>query len=392
MKTKHEKITREFILFLDKDENLKKLVEKNIEIAKINNPDKITNPAQSLEELYEFLDWSVKCMPWEVLKNKKYSPLYSAMDQATGYFWYIFDQPLEELKGKGFYYPSLQYLEPIASWIRHYAKSWGRFLSKKQSWNNEYYDILLKNEKFGLSKGWYGDKNIWRTFNEFFSRKLIDKSQRPISSADVVSPADSVPQGFYKIDDNSQLINNDLYIKSAKLTSIEQLLGNSAYKKAFAGGTLTHTFLDMNDYHRYHFPVSGKILEMQKINGANAGGGVTEWNKEKGKYQYFNETGFQMIETRDCVILDTEYGLVAILPIGMSQVCSCNWEKGLKKGKYVAKGDPMGYFLFGGSDIVMIFQSSVQVNSLLKRQGNSFSHILMGEPYCELKLKANALK
>lgn len=70
MKTKHEKITREFILFLDKDENLKKLVEKNIEIAKINNPDKITNPAQSLEELYEFLDWSVKCMPWEVLKNK----------------------------------------------------------------------------------------------------------------------------------------------------------------------------------------------------------------------------------------------------------------------------------------------------------------------------------
>lgn len=170
------------------------------------------------------------------------------------------------------------------------------------------------------------------------------------------------------------------------------MLGNSAYKKAFAGGTLTHTFLDMNDYHSYHFPVSGKILEMQKINGANAGGGVTEWNKEKGKYQYFNETGFQMIETRDCVILDTEYGLVAILPIGMSQVCSCNWEKGLKKGKYVAKGDPMGYFLFGGSDIVMIFQSSIQVNSLLKRQGNSFSHILMGEPYCELKLKANALK
>lgn len=83
MKRKHEKITREFILFLDKDENLKKLAEKNIEIAKINNPDKITNPAQSLEELYEFLDWSVKCMPWEVLKHKRYSSLYSAMDQAT---------------------------------------------------------------------------------------------------------------------------------------------------------------------------------------------------------------------------------------------------------------------------------------------------------------------
>ena len=68
---KHEKITEEFISFLDNDENLKKLVEKNLALAKENNPDKTTNPAQTLNELYEYLDWSVKCMPWKVLKNKK---------------------------------------------------------------------------------------------------------------------------------------------------------------------------------------------------------------------------------------------------------------------------------------------------------------------------------
>ena len=364
---KHEKITKEFISFLEKDENLKKLVQKNLEIAKRNNPNKATNPAQTLEELYDFLDWSVKCLPWECLKNVEYDNLFTAMDQTTGYFWYIFDQPLDELKDKGFYYPSLQYLEPIASWIKKYSKTWGKFLSTKKSWNEEYYNLLCTDEKFGLKKGWYEDKNTWKSFNDFFSRKLIDKSQRPISDADVVAPADSEPKGFYRIDENNFFIN-DVNIKSSNFNSVEQLLGPSCvYKNSFKGGTLTHTFLNMGDYHRYHFPIGGKILEMRKIPGANAGGGITIWNKKLNKYVYYNETGFQMIETRDCIILDTEkFGLVAILPVGMSQVCSCNWEKGLKAKKIVQKGDPMGYFLFGGSDIVMLFQKQIEVQPLTK--------------------------
>ena len=97
--------------------------------------------------------------------------------------------------------------------------------------------------------------------------------------------------------------------------------------------------------------------------------------------------GWQMIETRDCVVLDTEeYGLVAVLPIGMSQICSCNWEEDLAVGSVVEKGDPMGYFLFGGSDIVMVFQSCVDV-SLVCPQGetkDAFQHVLMGEPYAKL--------
>ena len=75
--------------------------------------------------------------------------------------------------------------------------------------------------------------------------------------------------------------------------------------------------------------------------------------------------------------MDTEYGLVAILPIAMSQVSSCNWEDSVKVGAKVEKGDPMGYFLFGGSDIVMIFQEGVSLTLA------SQEHILMGEPYAE---------
>ena len=54
-------------------------------------------------------------------------------------------------------------------------------------------------------------------------------------------------------------------------------------------------------------------------------------------------------------IIETErYGLVAMMPIGMSQICSCNWIKSLHVGLRLNRGDEMGYFLFGGSDIVIL--------------------------------------
>ena len=383
---KHEKITEKFIKMVESDSELKRLLEKNLEIGRKINPDKAYNPAQSLEKLYDFLDWSVKCMPWEVLKGVSYNSLYSRLDQTTGYFWYIFDQPLEELKGRGYYYPTLHYHEPIASFVKDYSKAWGKFLSKRKSWNEEYYNLFKCDKKFGLQEGWYGDKNIWKTFNDFFSRKLADPKFRPIGNADIISPADSLPKGCFKIGDDNRTINT-LELKSANLNSVEDLIGkDSKYCKAFAGGTLTHTFLDIYDYHRYHFPVSGKILELRKIDGANAGGGITEWDEEGKRYVYYNEMGFQMIETRDCVILDTEFGLVAVLPVGMSQICSCNWEKGLKVGKSVNKGDPMGFFQFGGSDIVMIFQKGYKVVDLIPKdnEGN-FKHILACENYANLE-------
>ena len=102
------------------------------------------------------------------------------------------------------------------------------------------------------------------------------------------------------------------------------------------------------------------------------------------RYDYFNETGFQMIETRDCVVLQTQFGLVAVLPVGMSQICSCNFEKNVKVGKYVNKGDPLGYFKFGGSDIVMIFDKNIHLEDLTpKTSSGDFAHILMGEPYAK---------
>ena len=225
---------------------------------------------------------------------------------------------------------------------------------------------------------------------QLLARYLVDPSVRPISDAEVVAPADSTPQGIWQIDENSNLIQKGgVNIKAANFTSIPQLLGlDSKYCDSFSGGTLTHTFLDVNDYHRYHFPVSGKIVELTKIKGTNAAGGITVWDKKNQKYVLIDQVpGWQMIETRDLVVIDTkEYGYVAILPIGMSQICSCNWEKDLKVGDEVKKGEPMGYFLFGGSDICMVFQDKADFDFIPKADKNGkYPHLLMGEAYANLK-------
>jgi phosphatidylserine decarboxylase len=164
----------------------------------------------------------------------------------------------------------------------------------------------------------------------------------------------------------------------------------SAYKNAFANGTLTHTFLDVNDYHRYHFPIDGTVKEVRIIQSDDAAGGITTWDAKTKRYILdANTPGWQNIETRGCVIIETKkYGLVALLPIGMSQVSSVNFEDTVKVGNTVRKGDMLGYFLFGGSDFVLLFQSKVDFKLTVPKESNStYKHILMGEEYGKLRIK-----
>ena len=385
-------ITKDFIAIMDSDPELKALMEKSIEKGVAVNPDRKTNPVQSLDEFYDYLDWCAVCMPWEMIDvSETYPSIYDQIDQSLIYFYYYLDQPLKELEDRGYYYPTVQYCPAIVEWCIKYASSWGEYLSTPESWNDDYFNAVVESGDFGFSEGWYGDENRWKTFNEFFARHLISPDVRPIAETELVAPADSKPQGIWKIDEKGDIIQPEgVLIKSRQFNRVSDLLGpDSIYGDAFAGGTLTHTFLDVNDYHRYHFPVSGTVVEMNKIPAMDAAGGITVWDEESGRYVLQSQViGWQAIETRDSIVLDTDYGLVAIIPVGMSQVSSCNFTEGLSVGDKVDKGDELGYFLFGGSDIVMIFQDGVDVNMVVPEDGNGgYSHVLMGEPYAELTKK-----
>ena len=385
-------ITKDFIAIMDSDPELKALMEKSIEKGVAVNPDRKTNPVQSLDEFYDYLDWCAVCMPWEMIDvSETYPSIYDQIDQSLIYFYYYLDQPLKELEDRGYYYPTVQYCPAIVEWCVRYASSWGEYLSTPESWNDDYFNAVVESGDFGFSEGWYGDENRWKTFNEFFARHLISPDVRPIAETELVAPADSKPQGIWKIDEKGDIIQPEgVLIKSRQFNRVSDLLGpDSSYGDAFAGGTLTHTFLDVNDYHRYHFPVSGTVVEMNKIPAMDAAGGITVWDEESGRYVLQSQViGWQAIETRDSIVLDTDYGLVAIIPVGMSQVSSCNFTEGLSVGDKVDKGDELGYFLFGGSDIVMIFQDGVDVNMVVPEDGKGgYSHVLMGEPYAELTKK-----
>lgn len=384
------KATKELIDLLESDPELKSLLQSSLEKAKEINPDRNTNPAQNLEEYYRFVTWTETSVPWAVIKKEEYPEIFDNIFQGICTFYFLIDQPLPELENKDLVNNSLQYYKPFAKWLTTFSKSWGSYLDTKDSWNDEYYKMALNDPNFGLQNGWYEDPSNWNTFNQFFARYLRSADMRPIASpvidSVVVSFADSEPQGLWAIDSSSILIEKEgVPVKSATIKSISKLIGDdSQYREAFANGTFTHSFLNVNDYHRYHFPLSGTVKEVRIIQGINPTGGQLWWDKENNRYA-FNptaKTGWQSIETRGCVILETaDYGLIALLPIGMAAVGSVNFEENVIPGTKVKKGDMLGHFAFGGSDFIMLFQKNVTfILDVQMQEGNhSYKHILMGE-------------
>ena len=75
---------------------------------------------------------------------------------------------------------------------------------------------------------------------------------------------------------------------------------------------------------------------------------------------------------------------MAVLPIGMGQVSSVNWEPAVKVGYKAKKGEMLGYFLFGGSDCVVLFQKQAKFNHTAPEGGegsysHGYAHIYQGE-------------
>lgn len=373
---------------------VKRLLIASIERARQVNPDRLTNPAQSLEEYYDFVSWAERAIPARLLKERGDATLYQRMDQSLSYLQFIVDQPLSELQGRGYFNNSLLYVEPYSWWYKSFVRSWGAFLNTPESWNDEYLRLAQADGTFGLNRGWYEDPSQWRTFNQFFARRLKSADQRPIAApADgsiVVSPVDGIPEGIWGIDNSSRLVEKSgIPVKTGTVQSVEQLIGGqSRYRGSFTGGTFTHLFLDVGDYHHFHFPLGGIVREVAIIPGQEVPGGRVTWDALNRRYAFdLSIVGWQSLETRGCLILETEeFGLVALLPIGMSPVSSVTFESTLKEGVRVRKGDMMGHFLFGGSDFVMVFQAGYGFTLDARRNDSQgYSHLLMGERLGQLR-------
>ena len=382
----HKPITKKLITLLKKKPELRDMLKASINKAKRINPDEVTNPVGSLDDYLTFIDQTSELIPQQILNNPKELTRDQIL-QSICYFYFIVGQEIPALKRKGLYKNSLQYYPPFSEWLRAFAETWGAFLDTEKSWSKETYQQFLADPRFGLRKNWYESPLKWHSFNRFFSRYLRSPSVRPIADPKdpsiVVSPVDSVPQGVWNIDSDSKIhIDGGLRVKLATYHNVNDLLAkDSKYKGAFANGVLTHTFLNINDYHRFHFPLSGIVRE-KNIISQNVALEVS-WDKLKGKYNPVDSIGWQFSQTRGYVIIDTgKYGLVALIPMGMAQVSSVNFEKSVIVGSKHKKGDMLGYFLFGGSDFIMVFQKIAGFKILAPRENEkSFKHIFVGEKY-----------
>lgn len=231
-------------------------------------------------------------------------------------------------------------------WYSRFMADYGAFLDSPASAAG--IESFLTNPDYRIEDYIEGPSG-WQTFNQFFARE-IKPGRRPIADPRddnvFVSPADAVFMGSWPIEEDSTIT-----VKGAKW-AIAELLADSPYAEAFKGGTYMHSFLYVDDYHRFHVPVAGTVKEVRNIGGRvymdvrlNPDGTLTVLDGDT--YQFRQERGLVIIDS-------PELGLVAVLPIGMSYVSSVNLTP--DEGANLRKGDPFGYFMFGGSDIVMLFQ------------------------------------
>ncbi|WWD21646.1 phosphatidylserine decarboxylase [Kwoniella shandongensis] len=185
----------------------------------------------------------------------------------------------------------------------------------------------------------------FKTFNQFFYRKLKPDA-RPVEEPDnpgrLVSCADSRMMAFETVSEATQI-----WIKGREFT-VGRLLGPN-YKDVadrYEGGALAIFRLAPQDYHRFHSPVKGKIGKMTMIDG---------------EYYTVNPQAIRTTldvygeNVRKVVPIQTEdFGLVMTVWVGAMMVGSILTS--VEEGQEVDRADELGYFAFGGSTIVCLFE------------------------------------
>jgi phosphatidylserine decarboxylase len=265
-------------------------------------------------------------------------PTYSEAPSETLKIYYIINQAPEDRLNRD---------ESFNAWMKKYAKARGEFLDAPAS--AAAIPSYTTRPNYHVND-YVVEPSGWLTFNQFFARE-VKPGKRPIAEPCndkvIVSPADSVFAGAWDIDSNSKVTVKGVTWPIAKL------LDGSPYQDAFKNGIYTHSFLNVDDYHRYHVPVAGEIKEVRKIQGRVY---LNVIRKGDGSLQVIDGDTYQYNQERGLIVIDSpEVGLVAVLPIGIGTISSVNLTP--EAGARLQKGDEFGFFMFGGSDIVMLFQN-----------------------------------
>lgn len=197
-------------------------------------------------------------------------------------------------------------------------------------------------QKYKLNHAEFADDaSEFKTFNEFFFRRLKPEA-RPVDPDpnSVVFPADGRHLGFENI---SRM--NAIFVKG-QVFDLRSLLRDAELAKKFAHGSIVLSRLCPTDYHRFHFPAAGIPNEPKVINGPLYSVSPIALRQNIHIFSE-NRRAIGSMQT-------TTLGTVLMLEIGATNVGSIQYT--FVPGAPVQKGAEKGYFEFGGSSMITIFE------------------------------------
>ncbi len=177
----------------------------------------------------------------------------------------------------------------------------------------------------------------YANFNEFFIRRFkTGKRAFPTALNELGAPAEGRYYAYESIRDD------ELIPVKGKYLNADLLLANSKWKDPFHDGPCLLARLCPVDYHRYHYPDNGNVLDFYSVSG---------------KLHSVNPLALRAkpdifaTNERVVTILETEnFGKLAYVEVGATMVGKIIQSGSLKDFK---RGDEKGYFLFGGSTVIV---------------------------------------
>lgn len=315
---------------------------------------------QSLDDYFVWLDKQLHWVPVEDYYGK------TVYEHVCKFYFLLDQEPVLSLQNKVAPSEKMKPLTPLSAWMVKFVQSFGSFMDTPESLTPESEKTFYESPLYNMDE-YMRPRGGWKTYNDLFAR-FCKPGLRPVAAITdptvIVSPADATFGGQWEIRADSHVNIKGLHWQ------VMELLEGSPYAERFKGGYFTHSFLNTYDYHREHAPVPGTVVEARNIQGTVYLQVVAEPipGDPDGKHRIVakrefdapDKPGYEFIQTRGLVVIDSPIGLVAVLPMGMAQVSSVVLTA--EVGRTLRKGEEISYFQFGGSDIVMLFEAKSNVS------------------------------
>ena len=180
----------------------------------------------------------------------------------------------------------------------------------------------------------------YTSFNDFFYRTLKPGARPLCAEGHIALPADGRHSGWQ---DASAM--SGVFVKGQRI-DLPALLGSAELAERYAHGAVVLSRLCPVDYHRFHFPAAGVPEAAKRIPGPLA---------SVSPYCLRRQLAWLWTNKRELTTLHTDaLGDVLILAVGATGVGAIH--QTYTPGEAVAKGAEQGYFAFGGSTIICLFE------------------------------------